>query len=888
MNIRKPLLIALLAGWGSTQALAAPQWNYSYNALGLVSQVDGPRRDVTDITQFEYNTKGQLTQITNALGHTTELQDYDVYGNPGTLIDANGVQTTFTYDARGRMISRTLHSVEGPSTQHYAYSPAGDLTRITYPDDRWIAFEYDAARRLVAIANQSSERIEYTLDAMGNRTAEQITSGSGALTHSVTYVYDELGRMLNDVGASAQTQTYGYDANGNVLQVTDPNQHTSHRAYDALQRLVSEVDPYQQSTQYSYDPADNLTQVTDPRGVTTTYQYDYLGRLIERNSPSTGITTYTYDDADNILTQTDAKGVITRYQYDALNRLTQSSIDGHPEQTITYEYDAYSTGSHYNMGTGRLTGFTDSQGYVQYRYDERGNIIEKLRALNTTGLNQQLITHYEWNSANQLTAITYPSGMAIHYQWTQGKVSGIELNTTTHPNTPLASHITYQPYGGIETLTWGNGLTLDRQYDLDGRLSTQRISSLEDLTYYYDPASNITQIAPYSGFAKDYHYDALNRLTEEVIPEATKQYTYDEVGNRTERTVTTQTADGSLKTSRVPYRYATDSNRLSHIWSRPITADENGNLLNLKWDRHYQYDVTNRLSSVLKNGSPLANFYYNALGERLRKETPAYGGNRLYQYGDNGQLLSEHFINGQGRHYKTRNYIWLGSQPIAMVEQLVNTSHAVYAEAIYYLHTDHLNTPQRITNAQQQVIWQWQGDAFGDGKEIADPDGDGKKFWFPLRFPGQYYDGETGLNYNYYRDYDRQLGRYVQSDPIGLEGGLNTYAYVNSNPLKFIDPTGESPLTGSGLPCFGLGCLPIEWPESVKEQKCFVCDAKVASCISPSAADASLSCRKCALTKGGDKLACTSCANSVIGAGACFTEHCSWRKCKIKDCPVKE
>ncbi len=128
-----------------------------------------------------------------------------------------------------------------------------------------------------------------------------------------------------------------------------------------------------------------------------------------------------------------------------------------------------------------------------------------------------------------------------------------------------------------------------------------------------------------------------------------------------------------------------------------------------------------------------------------------------------------------------------------MVEQRVNTSHAVYAEAIYYLHTDHLNTPQRIPNAQQQVIWQWQGGAFGDGKEIADPDG----------------DGETGLNYNYYQDYDRQLGRYVQSDPIGLEGGLNTYVYVNSNPLKCIDPTGESPLTGSGLPCFGLGCLPM-------------------------------------------------------------------------------
>ncbi len=141
------------------------------------------------------------------------------------------------------------------------------------------------------------------------------------------------------------------------------------------------------------------------------------------------------------------------------------------------------------------------------------------------------------------------------------------------------------------------------------------------------------------------------------------------------------------------------------------------------------------------------------------------------------------------------------------------------------------------------MIWQWQGDAFGDGKEIADPDGDGKKFWFPLRFPGQYYDGETGLNYNYYRDYDRQLGRYVQSDPIGIlrdysalqlqiairlgvveESGAagemlnHAYGYVGQNPLFWIDPYG---LANSGQPTnLGGGTtVRIDNPNTSGQQK---------------------------------------------------------------------
>jgi RHS repeat-associated protein len=108
----------------------------------------------------------------------------------------------------------------------------------------------------------------------------------------------------------------------------------------------------------------------------------------------------------------------------------------------------------------------------------------------------------------------------------------------------------------------------------------------------------------------------------------------------------------------------------------------------------------------------------------------------------------------------------------------------------YYLHTDHLTTPRLATDGSQRVVWRYEGEAFGASVPNEDPDGDGVRVTINLRFPGQYYDAETGLHYNWHRYYDPKTGRYITSDPIGLEGGLNTYAYTLSNPMRYADPTG--------------------------------------------------------------------------------------------------
>jgi RHS repeat-associated protein len=118
-----------------------------------------------------------------------------------------------------------------------------------------------------------------------------------------------------------------------------------------------------------------------------------------------------------------------------------------------------------------------------------------------------------------------------------------------------------------------------------------------------------------------------------------------------------------------------------------------------------------------------------------------------------------------------------------------------------FIHVDHLNTPRLVANAAGQTVWRWdQQEPFGNNPADENPSGL-SAFDLPLRFPGQTYDAETGLHYNYFPDFDPSLGIYKQSDPIDLRGGLNTYAYVNGRPLMLIDPRGlRSRVCCRGIP----------------------------------------------------------------------------------------
>ena len=174
-----------------------------------------------------------------------------------------------------------------------------------------------------------------------------------------------------------------------------------------------------------------------------------------------------------------------------------------------------------------------------------------------------------------------------------------------------------------------------------------------------------------------------------------------------------------------------------------------------------------------------ATYSLNALGERVRKTIA--GVSTYFVYDESGHLVGEYDGSGD----LLQETIWFGDTPVGVLKP--NGSGV----ELFYIHTDHLNTPRRISRPSDNVVvWRWDSDPFGTMEAHEDPDGNSNLFVYNPRFPGQYYDKETALHYNYFRDYDPATGRYVQSDPIGLKGGLNTYAYVRSLPSMAIDMFG--------------------------------------------------------------------------------------------------
>lgn len=756
-------------------SLAVRVWQYTYNELGKTLTVSTPQSLLNSSveTTYEYYTsdstdwrKGDLKQISNALGHTTQYTRYDANGRLLEMVDVSGVVSQFTYDLRGRLLTAT----EANATTQYAYDPVGNLIRVTQPDGVYLEYDYDNASRLIRIRDSQSNQIEYTLDKASNITNISM-SGSGGLKYQQQRVYDALSRVQNIINASSNSTTLKYDASGNLTSEIDAKNQTTSQTYDGLDQFKQRTDALSGKINYTYDAQGNLTSVKDPRNNTTSYKYNAFGDLVEQTSPDTGKTTFTYDAAGNRISSVDARNITQTYTYDSLGRLTAIQYPNATEN-ITYGYDGALLPANDSVyAKGRLTSLVMSSMQWDFIYNAQGQLSKKRVQL----LNINSSTEYVYNNAGRVTRVIYPSGRIVNYDYdASGNNSGIRTQANSSATETLVmSNVNYLPFGPAESFTYGNGLTHSQTYDLNYRLSSIQVGGILHRDYVYDAVSNITSIANNlsSTESQTYTYDALNRLTSALGGYGNLLYTYDSVGNRL-----TESRNNTIDT----YSYATTSNKLNSITrstgNRSFTYDAAGNPTQRTSDDNNTHNNTfnnaNRLSNVNVNGSLAATYTYNPLGQRVVK-TLANGSKEIYHYDEAGQLIS---VTDQNNNTQ-REYIYWGNQQIALVNN--NT--------LYYVHNDHLNTPQVVTNQSQQVVWMGNYEPFG--KLAANQTNSIEIF---SRFPGQYFDAETNLYYNYFRDYDPSIGRYIESDPIGLEGGINTYAYVSGNPLSFIDPFGLS------------------------------------------------------------------------------------------------
>jgi RHS repeat-associated protein len=722
-------------------------WAYTYNGAGQALTATDPDGNTT---AFTYDAAGNLATVTDALGNVTALTGYDADGRLLSMTDPNGLVTSFTYNFRGQVTARNA----GGEVTSYAYDPAGQLIKTTLPDGSFFALAYDPAHRLTGITDAAGDSVAYTLDPASNVTKTQIFAPGGALTQTRSYAYDQVNRVAQAIGAQGQTTAFAYDPNSNLTGVSDPLSHVTGYAYDALNRLIQGLDPNGGKTAYAYDVLDHVTKVTDPRKLKTTYGWNALDDQTSVTSPDSGVTTRTFDAAGNVASSTDARGLKTTYRYDALNRPIKAAYaDG---TVVTWHYDQGT------YGIGHLTKMIDLSGSTVWTYDQHGRVLTKKQT--SGGLT--LVTKMAYDAAGRLDKLTYPSGAVIKVSYdAAGRISGLKSGGAS-----LVGGVGYLPFGPAESWNQGNGAAYTRGFDQDGRIASIGFGG-GTIALAYDAASRITGINETGLPAKSFGYDALDRLTAYTSGATALTYGYDANGNRT-------SLGGS---SSLSYGIDPASNRLLTAGSRSFTYDAAGNvtadnqpLLILG----YAYDASGRMVTA-KTGGYTTAYTNDGLGERVTRSgygaSTFAGGAEEFVYDQAGHLLGEY----DGTGAAIQETIWLGDLPVAVL---------LPGSLTDYVAPDQLGSPHQLANAGRGTAWLWDHDPFGNGAPT------GAATYNP-RFPGQYYDGETGLHYNGFRDYDPSTGRYVQSDPIGLVGGINTYAYVRANPIHRIDALGLTNIT---------------------------------------------------------------------------------------------
>ena len=648
-------------------------WQYN-GPLHQLSQIDGPRTDISDITTFRYypddplegNNRARLEEIEDATGTLTRSDiRYTATGKVASEDRLNGLSLVFTYYP-GNDRLETLTQSDGTTSQvtRWTYLATGDVASITTADGTsdaaTITFGYDDARRLTRVTDGLGNSIEYNLDSEGNRLEENIYDGNGLLRKAITRTFDSYNR-LDTASRANEAMDYDYAPDGTLDRQMDGRGSVTDFDYDSLKRLLGstrDLGGIGELTRYTYDVADRMTAVIDPNGGVTAYQYNDLGNLLTTTSPDTGMTHNAYDDAGNLISMQDARGQMFLYSYDALNRLTGVDAPGTDDDT-TYIYDLCANGA------GRLCSVITTAQNVTYAYDAFGNVTD-----------HQGIA-YTHDAANRVNTITYPSGAVVTYSYdAAGQVSQADLTVDGVART-LASGMTYAPFGAVEGLTYGNGATLTQTVDSAYRFTAQSVPGVLDLAYtLYDADGNLeSRTDVYTG-PGSFGYDALNRLDTASGPFGSRDYDYDPNGNRA-----SLVSDGASTT----YGYMPGSNRLADEDGWTYKLDANGNTVSrLAGDdsgRMYGYTSRNRLQTAYsreivgwegkgRNKQPvigdvlLGQYVYNGLGQRISKEDSG-AAVTAFRYGIDGELLAELDAYGELQ----REYVYLNGELLAVLDQ---------------------------------------------------------------------------------------------------------------------------------------------------------------------------------------------------------------------------
>ncbi len=610
---------------------------------------------------------------------------------------------------------------------------------------------------------------------------------------------------LQPVLASVPTSQLTYNSADQLSKLVLPNGQTFNYGYD----LAYQVTTYQQPSAYStgagssvvygYNGRGSLTSLTDPRSFVTGYSVDGFGGVGQRNSPDTGITSYLRNAAGQVTARTNANGNGTAsLTYDLQGRMTAVNYG---DQQVSFNYDESTS------GVGKLTSMVDGSGSTAWQYDLLGRVTSKSQNVSATAGGPggaTLALQYTYLPGGRVSTMTYPSGAVVSYSYSGDDVVSIALNGVN-----IVSNVAYDAADRVTTWGMGGAGNYQRVFDTYGRITSYSYATgTRQLTW--DDSSRLTSQTNPDGTIWTYAYDNLDRLRQAFeMGYGTKSYAFDVNGNMLTESNPSGVAYG--------YAYLPGSNRLAPLTqptrTRSYTWDGAGNMLTNGLTSAGPFTMiwnnAGQLAQVT-GGQQTPTMVYNGLGQRVKKHAQTgagctatvehffYAEDGVSMLGDYRQSVSSGC--SAGALTTVSELVYLHGMPVALLRN--NT--------VYYLLPDHLGTTRTIKDTTGANVWLWPSDAFGRVAPNGNPSGQQGQtaFVFQHRFPGQYFDQETGMVYNNARYYDAETGRYYSSDRIGLAGGINTYTYSGNSPLNYIDPAGlDNPRMGLYSPAWDLGAV---------------------------------------------------------------------------------
>jgi len=717
---------------------------------------------------FIYDSNGNRTSSSDALGRTTTFTrdamgnvlsrsiqvgsstittsyTYNSFSEVLTATDAIGHTTVNTYDGNGNLLTTTTPPPDGfhsGAKTTYSYNSKGELLTITDPSGNKTTMTYTPAGFISSVTDAQGNITKYTYDGRGNRTS--VTDSIGRTTE---FSYDSMNRGTKITYFDGSTVQMTYDIRGRRIAATDGNGKTTSYIYDDADNLNSLTDAAGNTSYYTFDTEKNLTAISDALGHATLFAYDSQGRATQTTFPNGLTENYTYDAVGSLSSLTNSNGQTVNFTYDALNRLVKKA---YPDSTtVTFTWNAVS----------RLTQVTDSVSSYQFSYDSMDRLIRTTIAYSFLP-NRQFTLSYGYDPDSNRTSLTDPEGGTQVYSYdVLNRVTGI----SGFQNNVFG--FTYDAWGRRIGLSRSNGVNTSYSYNaLSQLLSVSHTIGdriIDGNAYTVDEVGNrTTKTDQVTGTSYGYSYDSLYRLTQVVRDlNITESYSYDAAGNR-------------LSSSTVPqYAYNT-SNQLLSQQGVTYTYDKNGNL-QTKTDSigitTYKWDFENRLTAVILPSGSSVTFKYDAYGHRIFKQSAS--GTVVYIY-DGDALVEETDASGT----PTARYInSLGiDEPLAVVKGV---------ETNYYL-ADGLGSITSLTDDSGNIAASYVYDSFGNLSGFTGMNSN------TVKYAGREFDSETGLYFYRARYYDPTIGRFISADPAGPPSGLNYYTYVNNSPVNDRDPSG--------------------------------------------------------------------------------------------------